>query len=384
MTSSIQEKGKYYHVVICYKDEITGKPAQEWRTTGLPIAGNNKRKAEQMRIEFLQEFKAKHGRGSDILFSEYMKQWLEDTKASISENTYHGYKKTIHGAICPYFERLKIKLCDLKPYHIQEFYSYKIQNDNVSANTIHHYHANIRKALNYAVKMGRIDNNPALNVELPRKEKHIPKYYTAEELKTLLKYVKGSELETAVLLGAWFGLRRGEVVGLKWESIDFENNTLSVLGTVTEKGETSSKIDNLKYREGAKTKLSVRTFAMPQECADYLKELKATQEERQKKQRNYNRKWVDFVCVRKNGDLIPLEYITRTFPKMCEKCGLERLTFHGLRHTNISLLVQNNSNMKVVQEWAGHSSYNTTANIYSHIRAENKLELTKTLEKILK
>ena len=79
--------------------------------------------------------------------------------------------------------------------------------------------------------------------------------------------------------------------------------------------------------------------------------------------------------IRDNGDLIPLEYVSRAFPKLCEKSGLKRLKLHELRHTNISLLLEYGASMKELQEWAGHSNYNTTANIYAHIQEESKNRL---------
>lgn len=89
------------------------------------------------------------------------------------------------------------------------------------------------------------------------------------------------------------------------------------------------------------------------------------------------------MCVRSNGDLIPPEYVTRAFPKLCEACGLRRLKLHELRHTNISLLLAEDSSMKELQEWAGHSSYATTANIYSHAQAQSKTKLIASINSLL-
>lgn len=102
-----------------------------------------------------------------------------------------------------------------------------MNNDGISANTILHYHANIHKALAYAVKTERIPTNPADKVELPKKQKHIANYYTQGELNTLLKNSKGHLLETVIRLAVWFGLRRGEIIGMRWSSIDFDNKTIS-------------------------------------------------------------------------------------------------------------------------------------------------------------
>lgn len=92
---------------------------------------------------------------------------------------------------------------------------------------------------------------------------------------------------------------------------------------------------------------------------------------------------MDFVCVRENGDLIPLEYVSRAFPKLCKDCGLRELKLHELRHTNISLLLSDGASMKEVQEWAGHSNYSVTANTYAHIQAKSKSRLTDSISSLL-
>lgn len=382
MTASIQVKANKYYIVVSWKQD-NGKRKQKWIKTDLTVVGNNKRKAEQKRIEVLREYETKISlTANDMLFSEFLKQWLEDTKKNISENTYYSYYQTIHSSICPHFDERKIKLCDLKPYHIQDFYNKKMEKEGLSANTICHYHANIHKALNYAVKTERIKENPSDNIELPKKEKHLAEYYTTDELKVLLEKARGAQLETVIYLAVWFGLRRGEIIGLKWEHIDLEKKTLSIVGTVTDKGASGSRIENLKYRVGGKTKSSVRAFPLTDEMVTYFQELKKKQLRNQKRI-NYNTDWIDFVCVRDNGDLIPLDYVSRAFPRFLKNNGLKPIKLHELRHSNISLLIENGASMKEAQEWAGHSSYSTTANIYSHIQAKSKERLSQTIQNLL-
>lgn len=382
LTANITHKKDVYYIIINYYDN--NKRKQKWIKTDFSVSGNNKRKVEQKRIEILQEWQDKIVlNNNDILFSDYLKQWLEETKHSISKNTYFGYKEVIHNVICPFFEDKRIKLIDLKPYHIQSFYTMKMEKDKVTANTIHHYHANIHKALNYAVKTERLKYNPSDKVELPKKQKHIANFYTVSELKTLLKFSKGSPIEPVVLLAAWFGLRRGEIIGLRWIDIDFNNKTLYINGTIKDKGESGSKIKNMYYELSAKTSSSIRSFPMPDSAVKYLTELKMKQEKFKKDNRAYNHKWDDFVCVKSDGNLLSLEYVSRAFPKLCESAGLKRLKLHELRHSNISMLLENGASMKELQEWAGHSSYSTTANIYSHVQAKTKTKLTQSVENLL-
>ncbi len=382
MTATVQKKSDKYYIVLSWQQN--GKQKLKWVSTGISTSGNHKREVERMRMQVLAEWEQKIAENAyaaeGILFSDYMLEWLEQSRSTISTNTYYAYKQTVEKSICPWFAERRIKLQDLKPYHLQEFYNYKLQT--VSANSVIHYHANIHKALNYAVKMERIPNNPADKVTLPKKEKHTAEYYTEDELKILLDKVTGHPLETVVLLAAFFGLRRGEIIGLKWEAIDFNNKTLSVIGTMKDKGESGSKLKNMRYESTAKTNSSLRSLPMNDWIVDYLRKLKDEQDERRNRIINYNHAWDEFVCVRPNGDILPMEYVSRTFPKLCTECGLKRITLHELRHTNISLLLEKGASMKELQLWAGHSNYSTTANIYSHISAKNMVKLSQSLETI--
>ena len=377
MTASIQTKKDKYYIVLSWNE--SGKRKQKWVGTDLTVSGNNKRKAEQKRKEILQEWETKAllTNYEDILFSDYLKRWLEESKHTFADTTYCIYKNVIEGVISPYFEQRKIKLADLKSYHIQEFYTYKMRNDNISANTIHHYHANIHRALNYAVKTERIKSNPANNIDLPKKQKHIADFYTADELKQLLQVARGTDIEAVVLIATWFGLRRGEIIGLKWNCIDFENRTITVKGTIARAEKTI-------YKETAKNNASLRTFPLSDEAVKYFLALREKQQQNKKHYgKHYIDKWRDFVCVRDNGDLLKLDYVTRHFPLLCEKCGLRKIRLHELRHSNISLLIANGASMKEVQEWAGHSTYSTTADIYAHIQSQNKIRLTNSIQALL-
>ena len=262
MTASIQEKNKRYYIVLNWTENKKRK--QKWISTEFTADDTNcKRKLERKRLDTLKEWQDKIVDNNDILFADYLIQWYDSIKHTISASTAQSYKQTITNSICPYFAERGIKLFDLKPYHIQDFYKHKMENDGVSANTIHHYQANIHKALSDAVRMGRLKSNPAGDISLPKKQKHISNYYTAEEMKKLLDNIKGSKIEIVVYLAAWFGLRRGEIIGLKWSNIDFANATLSVTGVMKDKGGNGDKLRTMYYVPHPKTASSIRTFPMP-------------------------------------------------------------------------------------------------------------------------
>ena len=381
MTANLYERYGKYHVMISWQQE--GMRKQKSIATSVSVRGNNKREAEAARKRILAEWENKVTENyQEVFFSDYLKQWLEDVKCSIAETTYHSYKHTIENVICPYFDAINVGLNDLKPHHIQGFYSKKLRS-GVTGNTIHHYHANIRKALKDAVKVELISSNPADKLTLPKVEKFRGTAYTPEELRRLVDGAKGTKLEVPIILASWFGLRRGEVVGLRWSAINFETNTLSVVATITDKGDRASENRSV-YRTTGKTKSSLRSFPISKDIARYLLELKRRQKDNKRLAReSYNEKWLDFVCVNEVGDLINLDYISGAFPKLLKNLGLRHIRFHDLRHTNITLLLESGATLKEAQDWAGHANISTTADIYTHITTRSKERLVGFMGDIL-
>lgn len=377
MNAILYEKHGKYHISVSWTQD--GKRYRKSKATGLAVKGN-KRKAQAMADAFLKEMQEKVTEGYvDILFSEYMKQWLEDVKFQISESTYEEYYRQIRNRICPWFEGKKIRLCELKAYHIDEFYRMKMQKDGVNAKTVHRYHANIRKALQRAVKLDIIPSNPADKVDLPKAKKFRGSYYTPEELQQLFACVKGTKFETVVLLAGYLGVREGEACGLQWKDVDFERNVLCIRGSL----KMHDKYKDLYYGE-TKTESSYRTLPIPQNLAVYLRQLKKKQlEQRMLGGSSYNRKWEGFVCVDAMGDITNPKYISRYFSDLLQKNGLRRIRFHDLRHSCATLLLENGATLKQVQEWLGHHSYVVTADTYGHVLAESKREMADTMSKLL-
>jgi integrase len=272
--------------------------------------------------------------------------------------------------IIPYFKDKKIKLIDLKPKDIQDFYT--LQLKRVKASTVIHYHSVIHKALKYAVKIDLIPSNPASKIERPRQERFVGSFYDSHEVNQLFELVRGTNLELPVLLGAFYGLRRSEVVGLKWSAIDFNNNTLVVKHTVT-----SFNIDghHLIYAsDSTKNKSSMRTLPLVPAFKEKLLGAKEHQEMNRKLcGRSYSKDYLDYICVNELGVRLRPGYITTAFPKLLEDNGLRRIRFHDLRHSCASLLLANNVPMKQIQDWLGHSDFSTTANIYAHLDYTSKI-----------
>lgn len=197
----LQEKKGYFYAVLSFKD-VTNKRKTKWIATGLPVKGN-KKKAEAALAEIRRTFKVPTAPTdassmADMLFADYMIYWLGIIKQSVTLNTIAGYNTNIKRIIAPYFRELNVSLGDLQPKHIQDFYSERLKV--VKPNSVIRYHANIRKALEYAVKMDYIAVNPIHKVEKPKKNSYIGNFYSVEEVERLFEVSKGTYLEVPVLL----------------------------------------------------------------------------------------------------------------------------------------------------------------------------------------
>lgn len=371
----LREQNGYFQMVLSFKDEA-GKRKTKSISTGLPIKGN-KRRAEAMLMEMRKNFEngtvtkdiAQKG---DILFADFLLDWLEMMKNSLEVTTYASYAKAIKNRIAPYYSERQIKLKDLTPKDIQDYYQYGLNVEKVSANTVIHRHANIRKALQYALRTGLIDYNPADRVERPRKEKYHAAIYNDQELDTLFKIVKGKKIELAIILGAFYGLRRSEVVGLKWDAIDFERKTLTIKHTVTEVTLDGKVL--VVDKERTKTKASHRTLPLVAPFEELLYRMKADQERNRKLCGGvYCTKYLDFIYVDELGERIKPNYITQHFSIVIKNNGLKKIRFHDLRHSCASLLYANGVSLKEIQEWLGHSDISTTSNIYTHLDYSTKI-----------
>lgn len=373
----LQEKNGMFYVVLNYRDE-NGKRKTPWISTNLPVKGNKKR-AENFMMDVRRNFvppnvqrieEREAMQKGDILFTDFLLKWLRVAKSTVKLTTYASYEMMATRIIIPYFETLNIKLKELTTEDIQEFYS--AQLERVSANTVIHYHAVIHRALKYAVKIKTIQSNPAVNVERPRKEKFIGSFYDKKEINILFDIIQGHPLEVAIKLAAFYGLRREEIIGLKWTAIDFENNTLTIQHTVTECNLDGKHIEVAS--DTAKTDSSLRTMPLVTNFRAMLLAKKEKQEHYRKLcGRSYCKEYLDYIFVNEMGERWKPRYLSDGFKRILEQNGLRRIRFHDLRHTCASLLLANNVPMKKIQEWLGHSDFSTTANIYAHLDFQSKI-----------
>lgn len=261
---------------------------------------------------------------------------------TLKPKTIDSYKYIIEKHIKP--EIGYLKLTQVRPDHLQYLYSKKLES-GLSKRTVQYIHAVIRRALNLAVKWGLIVRNPTDVVSAPKPPKKALKLLTEEQTIIFLEFVKNHRWYPIYLIGVATGMREGEILGLRWEDVDFKSSSISVNQTV----------ESIRGRLSIgqpKTDKSMRTIPVPGFAMDVLKA---------------NQKVAGLIFTTSTGKPISPRNLLRHFHATLKKLGFERVTFQSLRHFHASYLLKENIHPKVVQERLGHSTITLTMDTYSSI-----------------
>ena len=297
----------------------------------------------------------------------------------MEKTTFSSYTQMVKGKIAPYFRNTGLTLDGIQAKHIQSFYLHELKT--VLPGTVIHYHANIHKALKYAVKMDLIPFNPADKVERPKKQRYIADYYRQEELERLLEASKDHPYSLLIQMTAFYGLRRSEALGARWSRVDWENKTILLDTKIIEYKENGKVI--VKTVEEMKNKSSRRTLPLPDPVYEMLCEEREKQDlYRRMFKGSYNRKYDDYICVDQLGGLIRPNRVTQRFADLIRQYGLRKIRFHDLRHTFASILINQDVPLLNVSTFLGHSDLSTTANIYAHLDKSKKQESADVISSI--
>lgn len=376
MTGSLQtKKDKYYIVINTY--DTNGNRKNKWISTGLPAKGNKKR-AEQMLREQLRKYEKQDKLiKTDMLFSDAVRQWLKDSAIRVDVVTLQGYEAIARVHVLPYFDALKTKLVDVDRRMLQKYVDEKYKCGRVdgkgglSPSSLRLHKNVLYQTLKDAVINEYIPANPCEYVTLPQMQRFESNYYTAEQLSTLLEAIKNEPLYPVIKLTAVYGLRRSEVLGLKWDSVDFAAGTLTVKHTVVQ-------VEKLIEKDKTKNASSRRSFPLLPEVAELLQSLKRCETENRKM---FGREYYDndYILKWDDGRPFPPDFVTQRFSRLLEIYGLPHIRFHELRHSCASFLINSGFTLKDVQEWLGHSDIKMTANIYSHLDVTRKKSMADKL-----
>lgn len=382
-TGSLAVKcGTYYGVISSYSDDKhkTGR-RQRWINLGIPEKGG-KREAQKKLNEILLTYEDDEKMRA-VTILDVLSSYIEDSKERNSPSTYSTNYYMYKGHLEPYFSKHPHKNLDkLTSRDIDKYYQ-SLRNKGLNESSIARQHRMINAAFNMAVKDKLITENIMEDVKAPSEEYHEANFYDIEQLNELFHVAKDSTIYTEILLASFLGLRRGEVLGLRWDSVDFKNRKVRIHVNVTT-GVNDEGKERIVISERLKTKKSTRNLILPEPLSQYLQDLKVKQDERKKMYGSYyNQEYLDYVCVDERGHLHQPTYVTHAFKKLIRNNNLPDICFHDLRHSCATMLLSLGFSMKAVQQQLGHAMFTTTANTYAHVYDRTKHEIAEKSGEIL-
>ena len=369
MTGSLQiKRGKYYAVLNL--TDRDGHRRQKWVYTGYE-AKNNQRKAEAALRDIIHEYeKINLVYEPGIFLSDFLNQWLVEVKPFIDEVTWDDYKIIVESHVRPYFEEHKVKVVDADLDCIQRYFDHKVTHGRkdgkggLAPKTLRLHKNVLQLAFKEAMRHRLISTNPCELVRLPKLERREYEWYNSDEIITMLDALKGEPLYPLIKTTVMYGLRRSEVLGLQWQSVDFNVDSILIRHTVS----VGTKVVE---KDKTKNNSSYRAFPLFPEIRELLLRLK---DEENKNREFFGNAYIenDYIFKRPNGDTYDPSYITHRFGELLKKYDLPHIRFHDLRHSCASLLLSKGCTLKDVQDWMGHADIKMTCNIYGHLDLTRK------------
>lgn len=383
MAGSIEKRGDntYRLVYFCGKN-LDGSPARHTKTVHC-----TKKEAKVELAKFVAEVeKGNVIEGNSITFEEFVEIWKRDYGSKeLAPTTYARYLAILKTRILPYFG--KFKLDKIRPTDIMKFYDMlesdtqirRLKNNRgerltkpLSRKTILEHHRLLRAMLHKAVYWRLIVNNPAERVQPPKAHKPKRRYYDDEQCKVLLENLEqlnadNIKYKVAIIITIFTGVRLGELMGLEWQDVDFKTGTVSINRS------SQYLADKGVFTKTPKTESSIREVAIPDFVISLLEEYKSWYEEQKS---IYGELWInsDRLFVQADGKPMHPSTISKWFVRYVGQIGLPVINFHGLRHTNATLLISQNIDVAVVAARLGHAQITTTLNFYVHpVISHNKV-----------
>lgn len=409
MTGSLRIINKRYYVVLSYKSPVTGKWCTTTRSTGLNVK-NNKKKATAMIPVILEQNRYLEAplnidlchdgtninqlpvafNNSDfIMFDEYIDHWLS-LKKHLAPSTYEKYSYNVK-KLHKYWSNHNIALQNITSCEIDEFLQYLLLygKDNIKTHTqeplaprtVRDYRTILCNIFNQGITEHLLQTNPVIEVPLNLSTTEVDEKYlflSSTEIKNALDFFR-AELPTLypfVFIGIFLGLRRSEILGLKWSSIDFVEKKIKIKTTVT-------RVQTVHQNNSTKSTNSYRTLAMSHTVENLLANIFKHQCEYRSFFKNSYKNTQDYVFTHPDGSFINPDWFSKQINKGFKQLGRPEITFHKLRHTCASLLIELNWDVKKVQYWLGHSDVTTTLKIYTHYERHRQNLNVEAIDKVI-
>jgi integrase len=348
-------------------DPVTGKRRQK------RLSAPTKKALEEAMTRMLHEVHTgSYIEPSTTTTGAYLWQWLEGIAPNVRESSHIRYERTIKRDIIPALGSIPLR--KLTPAPIQTLYATQIAAGR-AASSVHVMHAVLHRALDQAVKWRLLPHNPADAVDLPRLTPPELQTWTAGQACTFLDGTAGDALAALWRLALLTGMRRGELLAVRWQDVDLERGALAVPRTLT-RGRQSLIFTEPKSAAGR------RSLALPASCVAALRRYKAQQNERRLQ---WGDSWQDTDLLFDRGDGSPMQpaYLNKRFLLLAARLGLPRIRLHDLRHTSATLALADGVHPKILQERLGHSNVSMTLNRYSHVSMSMQRDAADRLDRAL-
>jgi|LSQX01.3.fsa_nt_gb integrase len=318
-----------------------------------------------------------------ITVKEWLNDWIDNYKRhEIKPKTLEGYRSIIDKHLVPAIGKVALK--DLRPEAVQRLYKGMLDK-GLSARMVELAHVTLHAALKQALKNGLVVKNVTDATTRPKKVQKEKKIWTLEQQKQFIKSITDDDYKVAYMLGMYLGLRIGEICGLKWEDIDMDNKKeLKIKRTL-------QRVKNVDAKEGEpktsliftepKTEKSRRVLPLTDELISYLK---AHNKQQKINKLRIGDMWQDkdmeMVFTTETGGILDPRKLSDLFYEATDKAGLERTNFHSLRHVFATRALESGIELKVVSELCGHSTITLTADTYSHVMNDKKVDAVNKLQ----
>lgn len=362
----IRKRSKNYIVYLEYKDSESGKKKQK------NMGSFEKKRDASKKLNELKDsiYNDELSLPNVMNIENFLMDFLEKYKVNLSITTYSCYLRICKKYIIPMLGKYKLE--ELKPIHLQNYVDDLM--GTLAPQTIK-IHINILNlALKKAYRLRLIRENVVDCIEVPRVKKFKNNIYNKQDMIKLLQICKGTPLEPHIYLASGLGLRISEILGLTWDNIDFNENTITI-DKITVRNE------GLVILKTPKTESSERTISAPNEIILMLKNYKKKQLEAKLKGEITNK--MNLLFFDKNEKLIAQDVLSKKFNKFLRENNLDHIRFHDLRHSHVTLLINSKVPIKVISERVGHSNINTTLNIYAHTLKEMDSEASDKISETL-
>ncbi len=318
---------------------------------------------------------------SKLTVGEFLLKWLTEYAATaVSAKTYERYGEHVHKHLVPGLGTIALR--DLAPLDIQRYYTKALTSGRLkgpgglSPRTVHHQHVILSQALRRAVKWRLLAINPAEAVDPPKVCQEEIEVLDDDELAKLLRTAKSTRSYPAIFLAATTGMRRGEVLGLRWRDIDLDGAKLTIAMALEE---TKSGL----RLKSPKTPGSRRTITLPAVTVEALRRHRV-QVLRERLALGLGRDDDGPVFANFEGGHIQPRNFTKKFTRLVKRAGVRQITLHGLRHSHITSLLRAGVNAKVVSERAGHASVAITLGLYAHALPDMQAEAAAKVDAVLR